>query len=197
MTSLPAPSKIIPAVLAAALLALAGCSEEVSKPLTDEELAAVREQLAPVARVAVAEGAAAAPADVPAEPTPAAAAPAAPESAPAAPAAPAAESAAAAETPAATAEAAPAPAAVAAAGDALDLATRSGCMACHKVDVKLVGPAYQEVAARYRGDVAALETLVAKVKSGGMGVWGEIPMPPNAHISDEDIRTVVAWVLSL
>jgi cytochrome c len=192
---------MIPAVLAAAVLALAGGSDEVSKPLTDEELAAVKEQLAPVASVAVAGSAAAAPpAAVPAAAAPAAA-PAA-ETAPAAAAVPAPEMSAAATAapaeaaPAPAAETAQAPAAASAAGDALDLATRSGCMACHKVDIKLVGPAYQEVAARYRGDVAALETLVAKVKSGGMGVWGEIPMPPNAHVSDEDIRTIVTWVLS-
>lgn len=205
MTSLPISPKMITVVLAAGLLALAGCSEEASKPLTDKELAAVKEQLAPVARVAVAGGDnTAAPEAAPAEPSPAAApATAAPETATAAPvAADPGGDAAPTETPAAAttapaAEAAQAPAAAPATGDALDLATRSGCMACHKVDIKLVGPSYQEIAARYRGDVAALETLVAKVKSGGMGVWGQIPMPPNAHVSDEDIRTIVTWVLSL
>ncbi|MEA3303807.1 MAG: c-type cytochrome [Pseudomonadota bacterium] len=90
------------------------------------------------------------------------------------------------------AEAAPA----AAAPDALALATSSACMACHQVDVKLVGPSYKEVAAKYKGDPAALEMLVAKVKAGGVGVWGQIPMPPNAHVSDADITTIVTWVLA-
>ena len=61
----------------------------------------------------------------------------------------------------------------------------------------MVGPAYKDVAAKYKGDAAALDTLVAKVKAGGVGTWGEIPMPPNAHVSDENIRAIVTWVLSL
>ena len=75
-----------------------------------------------------------------------------------------------------------------------DLATKSGCMACHAVDKKLVGPAYQEVAKKYKAaDEAA---LVAKVKAGGKGVWGQIPMPPNAAIKDEDVKTLVKWILA-
>ncbi|MEN8213554.1 MAG: c-type cytochrome [Pseudomonadota bacterium] len=76
------------------------------------------------------------------------------------------------------------------------MATSSGCMACHQLDVKLIGPAYKEVAAKYGSDPAALDSLVAKVKSGGTGVWGEIPMPPNLHVSDADIKTIVTWVLT-
>jgi len=76
------------------------------------------------------------------------------------------------------------------------LATAKGCMACHKVDVKVVGPAYKDVAAKYKDDAAAVDTLVAKVKAGGKGVWGEIPMPPNPAVSDEDLKTLVTWVLS-
>ena len=68
-------------------------------------------------------------------------------------------------------------------------------MACHKIDVMLVGPAYKEVAAKYKDDPAALEMLVAKVKAGGVGAWGQIPMPPNGHVSDADIKTIVTWVL--
>lgn len=83
-----------------------------------------------------------------------------------------------------------------AAGDPAALATSKGCLACHQVDTKVVGPAYKDVAAKYKGDATALDTLVKKVKAGGVGVWGQIPMPPNAAVSDEDIKTIVEWVLS-
>lgn len=103
--------------------------------------------------------------------------------------------------PVATAEAAPAPAAEAPApavgGDALAIAQAKGCMACHQVEVKVLGPSYKDVAAKYKGDAAAFEMLVNKVKSGGSGTWGEIPMPPNAHVPEADIRAVVEWLLSL
>jgi len=81
--------------------------------------------------------------------------------------------------------------------DQTDLATSKGCMACHKVDMKVVGPAYQEVAAKYKGDPAAVDMLIAKVKAGGQGNWGEIPMPPNPAVSDEDISALVNWILSM
>ncbi|MBT2969866.1 MAG: cytochrome C551 [gamma proteobacterium symbiont of Ctena orbiculata] len=110
-------------------------------------------------------------------------------------AAPAAAEAPATEAPAAEASA-PEAAAPAAGGDALALATQSGCMACHQIETKVVGPAYKEVAAKYKDDAAALDMLVGKVKNGGVGAWGQIPMPPNAHISDENIRTIVSWVLT-
>jgi cytochrome c len=74
-----------------------------------------------------------------------------------------------------------------------DLATKSGCMACHAVDKKLVGPAYQEVAKKYKASDEAM--LVEKVKKGGKGNWGQIPMPPNAKLKDEDLKTLVKWVL--
>ena len=76
------------------------------------------------------------------------------------------------------------------------LAQKSGCMACHAVDKKIVGPAYKEVAAKYKGDAKAEAMLVDKVKKGGVGTWGQIPMPPNAAVKDEDIKTLVKWVLS-
>jgi cytochrome c len=78
----------------------------------------------------------------------------------------------------------------------LELATKSGCTACHSVDKKIVGPAYKEVAAKYKGDAKAEAMLADKVKKGGVGVWGQVPMPPNAHVSDADIKTLVKWVLS-
>jgi cytochrome c len=78
------------------------------------------------------------------------------------------------------------------------LAQKSGCLACHSVDKKILGPAYKDVAAKYKGDKTAEAKLVAKVKAGGSGVWGPMPMPPNSpQIKDADIKTVVEWVLSL
>ncbi len=75
---------------------------------------------------------------------------------------------------------------------------KDGCAACHAVDKKIVGPAYNDVAAKYKGDAGALARLVQKVKSGGSGVWGSVPMPPNAQVaSDEDIKALVSWILTL
>jgi len=81
--------------------------------------------------------------------------------------------------------------------DGLALAQKNACMACHQVDKKLVGPAYKDVAAKYRGDKTAEAKLVKKVKDGGSGVWGAIPMPPHPQLSDADIKTIVHWILSL
>ena len=77
------------------------------------------------------------------------------------------------------------------------LAQKSGCIACHNVDKKIIGPAYKEVSAKYSADKDAATKLAAKIKAGGSGVWGQIPMPPNAQVSDGDIKTLVAWILSL
>lgn len=79
---------------------------------------------------------------------------------------------------------------------ASDLANKSGCLACHTVDKKIIGPAYKEIAAKYRDQPDAESQLIQKVKNGGKGVWGQIPMPPNAHVKDEDVKTLVEWVLS-
>jgi len=76
-----------------------------------------------------------------------------------------------------------------------DLARAKGCMACHAVDKKLVGPSYQDIAKKYAGDVQAQDKLAAKVKKGGAGAWGPIPMPPHAHVSDADIKSLVQWIL--
>jgi len=86
-------------------------------------------------------------------------------------------------------------AADASAGEAL--VKSSGCLACHSVDKKLVGPAYKDIAQKYRNDKGAPERLAKKVKEGGKGVWGDIPMTPNTHVKDADIKTIVAWILSL
>ncbi|MCX8018109.1 MAG: c-type cytochrome [Rhodocyclaceae bacterium] len=78
----------------------------------------------------------------------------------------------------------------------LDLAKKSNCMSCHAVDKKVVGPSYQDVAKKYAGNKDAVKTLTAKVKNGGKGVWGEVPMPPNAAVKDADIETLVKWILA-
>jgi len=75
------------------------------------------------------------------------------------------------------------------------LAKAKNCMSCHAVDKKLVGPAYKDVAAKYKGDAGAVDKLAAKVKAGGKGVWGEIPMPPN-NVTPDEAKKLVTWVLS-
>ena len=78
------------------------------------------------------------------------------------------------------------------------LAQKSGCLACHSIDKKVLGPAYKDVAAKYKGDKTAEAKLVAKVKAGGSGVWGPMPMPANSpQVKDADIKTVVEWILSM
>jgi cytochrome c len=78
-----------------------------------------------------------------------------------------------------------------------ELAKKNACTACHAVDKKLVGPAFKEIAAKYRGDAKAAAMLEEKVKKGGVGVWGQVPMPPNPQVKDEDIKALVKWILSL
>lgn len=79
-----------------------------------------------------------------------------------------------------------------------ELATSSGCMTCHKVDMKVVGPSFKDVAAKYKGDSGAEAALIEKVKKGGSGAWGAIPMPPNSpRVSDADIKTLVDWILGM
>ena len=75
------------------------------------------------------------------------------------------------------------------------LAKAKGCMACHKVDGKLVGPSYKEVSAKYKGDAKAPAMLAGKVKAGGKGTWGAVPMPPN-NVTEDEAKKLVAWVLS-
>jgi cytochrome c len=77
------------------------------------------------------------------------------------------------------------------------LAQANGCVACHQMDKKIIGPGFKEIAAKYRGNKGAEAELVKKVKAGGKGVWGDIQMPPNAHVKDEDIQSIVKWILTL
>lgn len=82
------------------------------------------------------------------------------------------------------------------AAQAKQLAQKYNCLACHAEDKKLVGPAYKEIAKKYKGDAGAAKKLEAKVKAGGGGVWGSIPMPPN-NVPDAEITTMVEWILSM
>jgi cytochrome c len=77
-----------------------------------------------------------------------------------------------------------------------ELAKKHNCLACHAVDKKVVGPSYKDVAAKYRSDKTAEAKLVDKVKKGGVGVWGQVPMPPNAAVPDADVKSLVKWILS-
>ncbi|BAN24633.1 cytochrome c family protein [Caballeronia insecticola] len=85
---------------------------------------------------------------------------------------------------------------VGSAADAIAIARSNACMGCHAVDRKLVGPSFQQIAEKYKGDSQASARLEKKVKNGGAGVWGSIPMPSHPKMSDGDIKTVVAWVLA-
>ncbi len=75
------------------------------------------------------------------------------------------------------------------------LAKAKNCMACHSVDKKLVGPAYKDVAAKYADNGDAVAMLAGKIKNGSSGVWGPVPMPPNA-VSEDEATKLAEWVLS-
>lgn len=71
------------------------------------------------------------------------------------------------------------------------------CTACHAIDKKVVGPAYKDVAKKYAGNAGAAKMLEAKVKKGGSGTWGQIPMPPNPQVPDADLTALIKYILSL
>lgn len=77
-----------------------------------------------------------------------------------------------------------------------DLAQKKLCMTCHTVDKKLVGPSFKEISAKYAGQKDAADKLADKVIKGGAGVWGPVPMPANAAVSEAEAKTLVSWVLS-
>lgn len=77
-----------------------------------------------------------------------------------------------------------------------ELAQKNNCLACHAVANKVVGPAYKDVAAKYKGQKDALPTLVANIKKGGSGKWGQVPMPPQTTLSDADATVLAKWILS-
>lgn len=78
-----------------------------------------------------------------------------------------------------------------------ELAKKYNCLACHQADKKVIGPAYQEVAAKYKGQADAPALLAKKVKEGGVGVWGQIPMPPNPTVPDADMTALVTWIMGM
>lgn len=75
------------------------------------------------------------------------------------------------------------------------LAQKKGCLACHQVETKVIGPAFKDVAAKYKGDGNAASALAGKVIKGSSGVWGNIPMPPNGAVSEEEAKALVTWIL--
>ena len=78
-----------------------------------------------------------------------------------------------------------------------DLAKAKNCLACHAVDKKLVGPAYKDVAAKYANDKDAAAKLAKKIREGGVGVWGQVPMPANPQVNEAEAATLAKWVLTL
>ena len=84
---------------------------------------------------------------------------------------------------------------VASADDAL--AKKSACMSCHQVAKKVVGPSFQDVAKKYKGDAGAAAHIVTVIKKGGKGVFGPVPMPPHPQVSDADAKKLADWVLAM
>jgi cytochrome c len=82
------------------------------------------------------------------------------------------------------------------AADSTAVATQYGCLGCHAVAAKVLGPSFQEVAAKYKGDAGAPAALAAKVRAGGVGSWGQIPMPPQAGPTDDELKAIVGWILA-
>ena len=76
------------------------------------------------------------------------------------------------------------------------LLSKNACLACHAVDHKMVGPGYQDVAKKYQGQKDASAYLSQKIKGGSVGVWGQVPMPPNANVSASDLKTIVDWLVA-
>lgn len=168
---------------------LYGCQQEAPAPKTEAPAA-----MEPAAAPAPAAPAMTAPAE-PAAPAPAQAMEAAPATMQPAPA-----GAAPAPTPAAAPAAEAQPAAQAAPvsdADFMQLAKKSNCLNCHTVDKKLVGPAFRDVAAKYRGDAGAETRMMDKIAKGGSGVWGPMMMPASPQVSEADRRTLAKYILSL
>ncbi|MBL8352075.1 MAG: c-type cytochrome [Burkholderiaceae bacterium] len=78
-----------------------------------------------------------------------------------------------------------------------DLAQKKNCLACHAADKKLVGPSYKDVAAKYAGQKDAAAKLAEKIQKGGVGVWGQVPMPANPQVNADEAKTLANWVLSV
>ena len=78
-----------------------------------------------------------------------------------------------------------------------DLAQKKNCMACHALDKKVLGPAYKDVAAKYADQKDAVAMLATKIQKGGVGVWGQIPMPANPQVSPDEAKQLATWVLTV
>ena len=93
----------------------------------------------------------------------------------------------------------PSPDTLAAGGDdpVQKLLNAHACLGCHAVDERVVGPSFREVSAKYAADAGARSRLAAKIRDGGRGAWGQVPMPPNAAVPDADVKMLVKWVLSV
>jgi cytochrome c len=78
-----------------------------------------------------------------------------------------------------------------------DLAQKKSCLACHAADKKLVGPSYKDVAAKYAGQKDAAAKLAEKIQKGGVGAWGQVPMPANPQVNAEEAKQLATWVLSI
>lgn len=78
-----------------------------------------------------------------------------------------------------------------------ELAKAKNCLACHTLDKKLVGPAYKDVAAKYASDKGAAAKLAKKIREGGVGVWGQVPMPANPQVNEKEAETLAKWVLTV
>ena len=76
------------------------------------------------------------------------------------------------------------------------LASKSACMACHAVDRKMVGPSYKDVAAKHKGQADAVAKVAARIKSGGSGMYGPVPMPAQPNLKDDELKLLAAWVLA-
>lgn len=79
----------------------------------------------------------------------------------------------------------------------LELAQKKACLACHQVDNKVVGPAYKDVAKKYKGQKGVEAKLAEKILKGGKGAWGEVPMPANPQVNEAEAKQLVSWILSL
>jgi len=77
-----------------------------------------------------------------------------------------------------------------------ELAKQKNCLACHATDKKLVGPSYKDIAAKYKGDKDAAAKLAKKIREGGVGVWGQVPMPANPQVNEQEAAALAKWVLS-
>ena len=76
------------------------------------------------------------------------------------------------------------------------LASKSACLACHAAEKKLVGPSYKDVAAKHKDQADAVEKVAARIKSGGSGIYGPVPMPPQPNLKDDELKLLATWVLA-